>query len=376
MRILFVQYTSEWTGPSSSLVLLARGLRAKHELLAVLPGRGELAQRLADEGVDVRIFPAITKWQLVRLARLVRREAVDIVYANDENSTSRIAALAAHFGGGRYVCHVRSMGWNKSWLRLGYLRSADAVIAVSHACADSIRRFVRPGHLYVVHNGVSVEQLQPALECDRDHLRRMLDLPKEVVIVMGVAHLCERKGQLHSIEALGRLSLRRPDVHLCLVGSLSRDKSYVGKLRSMARLLGVEDRVHLMGFRPDVARLIRGAEVFVHTALVDPHPRAVVEAMAAARPVVAFDIDGVSETVVDGETGLLVQHKDDDLLAGALLELLDDPERAAGMGRAGRRRVESVFMDSAVTAKVRRILERLTDRGGHPTQEAPEQVER
>jgi len=359
VRILFVQYTSDWTGPSKSLALLARGLVGKHELLAALPGRGELGERLAEYGVDVFEFPSITKWQLPHLARLVRREGVDLVYANDTNSTSRIAAIAARLGGAGFLCHVRSMGWGKSRLRMLYLWSADAVIAVSRACAESVERFVRRRRLHVVYNGVPDEELGPATEDDRRYLRHQIGASDDAVVVMSLAHLCERKGQLHAVRALEELRAGGRAVDLCLVGSCDREPGYVQRIRDQVRQVGLGGRVHLLGFRADAARLVRGADLFVHTALADPHPRAVVEAMAAARPVVAFAVDGVSETVLDGRTGRLVRAKDHGALAAAIRELLDEPERARNMGDAGRRRVVSTFTEGAATEGVLEVLDGL-----------------
>lgn len=360
MRILFVQYTSDWTGPSKSLVLLAGGIGRQHELMAALPGGGVLGDRLTQQGVRVFEFPAITKWQLLDLTRLVRRERVDLVYANDTNSTSRIAAIAARLGGARYLCHVRSMGWGKSRLRMLYLWSADAVIAVSRACADSVERFVRRGRLHVVYNGVPEEELGPATEDDRRYLRRELGVSEDAVVVLSLAHLCERKGQLYAVRALQGLQTYGRAVHLCLVGSCERDPGYVQDIRDAVRERGLGDRVHLTGFRSDAARLVRGADVFLHTAVADPHPRAVVEAMAAARPVVAFAVDGVSETVVDGRTGKLVSPGDAGAVAAAIRELLDEPGLARSLGDAGRRRVASEFTAGAAAHKVLEVLDGLT----------------
>jgi glycosyltransferase involved in cell wall biosynthesis len=359
MRIMFVQYTSEWTGPSKSLLLLARALRAEHSLLAVLPGMGELSYRLTDEGVDVTSLPTVTKWQLPRLVRLIRRKRVDVVYANDTNSASRVGAVAAGLAGARYVCHVRSMGWGKSWWRLGYLRSASAVIAVSSACGESVRRFVRPGRLHVVYNGVGLEELCEPTTGDREYLREVLGLPGHARVVLSIAHLCARKGQQYALEAFIDISTQEPTAHLCLVGSQEREPEYFERLQYRALDAGLGGRVHFMGYRADAPRLLPGADLFLHTAVADPHPRAVLEAMAAARPVVAFDVDGVSETVVDGETGRLVEARNVRDLAAALTKFLNSREQAEAMGEAGRRRIEAAFTERAAAEGVLRVLDSL-----------------
>lgn len=357
MRILFVQYTSEWTGPSKSVFLLARSLRPEHEPVVVLPGTGPLVEALEREGIRHISFPAITKWQLGGLTRLVRREGFDVVYANNTSSASRIGFLAAKLAGAGFVCHVRGMGWDRSWRDLGYLKGADAVIAVSRACGDSVRRFVRRGRLHVVYNGVPVAELDPGQETDRSYARSQLRLPENARVVVSVAHVCERKGQLHAIEAMARVLPRLPGAHLCLVGSLDREPGYVEDVQRRIRETGLEDRIHLFGFRRDATRILRGADLFLHTAVADPHPRAVVEAMAAALPVVAYSVDGVSETLVDGETGRLVPVGDYAALGDAVRVLIEMPELAARFGAAGRRRVEARFTEEAAAEGVRRVLD-------------------
>ena len=359
MRILFVQYTPRWTGPSKSLAHLVRGLGPVHEPVVALPGTGALSEALDEAGVRRITLPAITKWQLPRLAGIVRRERFDVVYANSLSSTARIGLVAARLGGAAFVCHVREMGWGKSWLRLGYLWPADAVVAVSEACGASVRRFVRRGRLHVVHNGVPESELRPGSERDRAHLRVELGLPPDARVILSVAHVCERKGQEHAVRALQRLAGSVPGVHLALVGARDREPAYVRRLEAAARSWGLEGRVHLAGFRQDAARLLRGADLVVHTAAADPHPRAVLEAMAAGRAVVAFDVDGVSETVVDGVTGRLVAPGDADALSAAIGELLARPNRAAAMGVAGRERVAERFTTTATTAGVLRVLDSL-----------------
>ena len=376
MRILFVQYTADWTGPSKSVLLLARSLRPEHQPVVALPGTGPLVEALEREGIRHVSFPSITKWQLPELARLVRREGFDLVYANNTSSTSRIGFFAARLGGAAFVCHVRGMGWDRSWLELGYLRGADAVVAVSRACAESVRRFVRPGRLHVVYNGVPAGELALPTGADRDRARSELGLPEGATIVISVAHVCERKGQLHAVEAMRRVLPDLPDAHLCLVGSLEREPGYVATVRARIREAGLEERVHLTGFCTDTPALLRGSDIFLHTAVADPHPRAVVEAMAAGRPVVAFDVDGVSETVLEGETGRLVPAGDDEALAEAIRGLLEAPEGAERMGAAGRRRVETTFTEAAAADGVRRVLESLgasrrgDRRGGDPVEAA------
>jgi glycosyltransferase involved in cell wall biosynthesis len=110
--------------------------------------------------------------------------------------------------------------------------------------------------------------------------------------------------------------------------------------------------VILTGHRPDAARLVAGLDVFVITSLYEGLGRALTEALATARPVVATAVNGVPDLVEHGATGLLVAPADPDGAARAVGWLLDHPAEAAAMGRQGCRRVRSAFAPQAMCAAV------------------------
>jgi glycosyltransferase involved in cell wall biosynthesis len=363
-RVLFVSYTSEWTGPSNSLLLLARSLGDQFESTVLLPAGGDFERLLARHAIPTVTLPAITKHHLLSFVDLIRDGRFDLVYANTPDRTSRIALAAARVTGARYICHVRAMGWESSWIRLGHLRLADAVIAVSRAAAESVARFVAPSRLHVVYNGIDAGDPSKAVSSDK--MRELTGWPTGSLALVGLANLCERKGQTHAVAAMDLLRRRVPEARLALVGRLDREPEYASALQEEIRTRALVERVSLLGFREDGAALLRHADVMVHTALADPHPRAVLEAMVAGVPVVAFAVDGVAETVVHGETGLLVPPGDAPALADALEQLAREPDLRTRLGGAGRRRVVDYFSNESTVNGVRRVIEQVlavADRG-------------
>jgi glycosyltransferase involved in cell wall biosynthesis len=355
-HILFVSHSVEWVGPTQSLLLLAAGLQAEFEISVLVPGRGQFSEELDRNGIRYLSLPSLSKWAVPSITRMIRRESVDLVYGNNTRSPSRVGFVAASLAGRPFVCHVRSMEWQTSWARLGYLRLAKAVIAVSRACAGSVARFVSPDRVHVVYNGVRLGDYAADDERGRNSLRAELGLTDNTLLLASVSHLSQRKGQEHSIGAMAQILQALPDAHLCLIGRTDRDPAYVDRLRESARDANLSSHVHFLGFRDDVSRVLQEADVFVHTAAADPHPRAVVEAMAARLPVVAFAVDGVEETVVDGVTGHLVEAGNRSALAAAVLDLLTSPETRSRMGTAGRDRAERCFSADATTRQVRHII--------------------
>jgi glycosyltransferase involved in cell wall biosynthesis len=157
---------------------------------------------------------------------------------------------------------------------------------------------------------------------------------------------------------------RLPGVHGLFVGdALFGEQDYVAQVRSQARALGIEGRVHFLGFRSDIPRLMRAVDVVLHTAEApEPFGRVLVEAMLARRPVVAGRAGGAVEIVVEGETGLLVTPGDVEGYAAAVRALLADPERRADFGAAGAERAAREFSLDAMVRGVASEIEAATAR--------------
>jgi glycosyltransferase involved in cell wall biosynthesis len=357
-RILFVSYTADWTGPTHSLLLLVTHLRPRFEVAVLSQGTGLFSEALGREGIPYFGFPSLGKSAIPAMARLIRSKGFDLVYGNNTSRSSANALVASRLARVPFICHIREMVGHGSWLRFGFLRFADATIAVSRACAQTVARFVGQRAPHVVYNGVPVAPPEVSREEARASLLEQLGWPGDAKVVIGVGHISPRKGQQDAVRALAQIASRVPAAHLALVGAFDRDSTYVRETRALARDLGLERRVALLGFRQDVQRLLPGADVFLHTAVADPHPRAVVEAMAAGLPVVAFAVDGVAETVLNGETGLLAPTGDIPALAEALATLLEWPARRDAFGRRGRQRALTHFTAEETARHVGDIIDR------------------
>jgi glycosyltransferase involved in cell wall biosynthesis len=201
------------------------------------------------------------------------------------------------------------------------------------------------GRSLVVHNGIDVAPFRSAV--DKTRVRERMGLKPDVWVAGVVGRLDERKGHRYFLEAVQSLASREPRLFGVIVGE-GREKEV---LAAQLRTLGLEERVRLVGYWPDLAEALACLDVFVLPSLMEGHPLAVLEAMAASKPVVATSVGGNPEAVEDGVTGLLVPPRDPGALAEAIGALIRDPERAADMGRAGRRSLDRRFsLEAAVRA--------------------------
>ena len=350
--VAFVSYTGDWTGPTHSLSLLLEHLPDRFEVEVLVPGDGGFTRRLDELGVRAHLLGRLDKWSLPRLVRWLVSKRPSVLYANNTHSSSRVSSFAARLTGTPFVCHVRGMGWDKSRRKLGFLGSADAVIAVSAASAASVERFVDRERLHVVHNGVNLaEYSTPAPPADVD-----TSVPSAPVILSN-GHLMPRKAQLEAVRAFSRVAAVVPDVELWCVGATDRDPAYVDLLEEEVRRGNLGSSVRFLGFRRDIPSLLARSSVCLHTARSEAHGRAIVEAMAAGVPTVAFASGGPEESIEHGKTGFVVPFGDIDLLADFMLRLLRDEALRGRMAGAARQRAQNHFSAAATAERIDRILQ-------------------
>jgi glycosyltransferase involved in cell wall biosynthesis len=145
---------------------------------------------------------------------------------------------------------------------------------------------------------------------------------------------------------------------------LAGDGDERAALESQCAVLGLQERVLFLGYQQDVPNLLAHCDLFVLPSLYEGLPLAILEAMAAAKPVIATAVGGTGEVVVDGETGLLVPPGDPTALAGAIRKLLSDPPFARRLAAAGNVLVQRSFSTEAMVRRVSQVYEDLLARPG------------
>lgn len=357
LRVLFVSSTSEWIGATNSLLLLLKHLRHRYMTSVMLTGEGPFSEALRDLGVTVTYVDSLAKERIPAVARIVRRDGASLVHVNNTGGASRNALLAARIAGARCIAHCRSMPEQYSGWRLIPFNAANAVIAISQACADSLSRWIVADKIHVIHNGLDLGDYMGGRGVSNFEARRELGVNPEATLVMSVGHLMPRKAQHLAIQAVADCVTCGVGLHLALVGRLDRDPAYVESLRELTRELSIEDRVTFAGFRADVPRLLAASDVLIHTAIREAFGRAVIEGMASGLPVVALSTDGVREIVLHGETGYLVSHDAVSTLADLLRQLAADRDLRLRLGDRGRRHVMENFEASNTAESVAQLIE-------------------
>jgi len=335
MEILHVDPERGWGGGEVQVLTLLRELAARgHGSRVAADPRGRLAREVAAAGLPVEPLPIANALDVgagLRLRRLAAGH--DVVHFH----TARAHAVAPFCRGtGARLVVTRRMDYvprGGPYARWLYNRAVDAVIAISDGVRGALLRAgVRPDRIRVVPSGIDPASVE-ARPGDRAATRGRWGVAGDAILVLVLGALERRKGHAVLLGAAGRLALEAPALRYVFCGDGSERRT----LAAMAARLG--DRGVFAGFQRDVAACLAAADVVAVPSLHEGLGVAALEAMAAARPVVASRVGGLAEVVVEGETGLFAAPGDVTSLAAALRTVARDPALRARLGRGGRTRV-------------------------------------
>lgn len=359
LRVLeLVVSTEPGGGPAHVHELVSRLPREDFEVTVAGPGGGAYAERFRKEAAAFVDVPAdrLSLRALVAVRRLLVRRRIGLVHSHGKGAGlyGRLAARwvgvpAIHtFHGIHYAGYPA--GARAAYLALERLlggMSATVVhVSESQAREAAVLGLCPPGRTRVIANGVDAERIR-AGALPRDAARAALGLEPGTLVLGTVARLDPVKALDVLLEAFARVSRAQPAVHLVVIG----DGPEAGRLRALARTLGVDARVRFAGLVADASRLLPAIDVYVSASRREGLPLSLLEAMALGLPVVATRVPGHVDVVAEGVTGLLAAQGDPAGLAEALGALLADAARRETMGEAGRRHVENRFRVEQMVAE-------------------------
>lgn len=350
--------------------------------LACAPG--PFVADLTDQGFQVYPIPFHRSFNVVaharayrRLGRLLRRVRPTVVHTHTPVA-SLIARPAARRAGvpvvvytahGFYFHDAMHPLARRAHIRLektAQRRWADFLFTQS---SEDLRTAVEEGiapaeRSMAIGNGVDVERFAADRWSPEKQQARRQELGLDtgdgpVVIVIG--RLVREKGYLELLEAFAQVLPAHPRARLLSIGEAlpSDHDDSATQIRARAEALGLGKAVIFAGRRSDVAELLGLGDVFCLPSWREGLPRSIIEAMAAGLPVIATDIRGCREEVIDGKTGRLVPARQVEPLAEALDAMLGDAAARQRMGAAGRRRAVEEFDERMVIERQMRVLRRL-----------------
>jgi len=357
VNILHIDEQLGWRGGEQQASWLMQGLAKQgHRIFIAARPNGEFF-RADHGGIRVTRIPLpfrteLDPWTIINLARIVRRENVDILHAHSSHAHATAIYARALAGRGKVVVSRRVSFVPKAnpFNRWKY-NQPDIFIAVSGEVGNVLRNYGIPSEkVEVVYSSVDLNRLNV-----EPLPRKELGVPEDCPLLFSAGALVGHKDHVTLLEALPKVLQHFPDVRVLIAGEGNLRLQIEAKIK----ILRLADAVILLGHRKDVPRLTRAADLYVSSSWSEGLGTSVLEALACETPVVATVAGGVPEMVMPGETGYLVPNRDPDALAEAIIESLGNREHARAMARAGRELVERQFVTARMVEGTLRVYERL-----------------
>jgi glycosyltransferase involved in cell wall biosynthesis len=350
--LLLCEYATLNGGERSMLATLD-GLRAAGFSPTVMaPAQGPLADALLARHVELLPFECRTTAGTRRpqnqlrdeLGQRMQRRPPALLHANSL-AMGRLSGPVTADLGIPSLSHLRDI-INLSGQAIADLNRHTRLLAVSHAVREfHVAAGLTAEKVHVVYNGVDLDEFRP--RTPTGYLHGELGLPPESLLIGTIGQIGLRKGQDVLLHAAAAIADRLPQVHYLIVGRRHSEKEESRQFEQNLHDLSsgpLAGRVHFLGIRHDVARLLSELAMLVHSARQEPLGRVLLEASAAGLAVVATDVGGTSEIFPpDRDAARLVPSGDATALGTAIVELVDDPALRNRLGAAARRYAETRF---------------------------------
>jgi glycosyltransferase involved in cell wall biosynthesis len=346
MKILHVEAGKHYYGGARQVAYIIEGLAQRGvENVLACPIAADIAdavgstaqvQQIAMGGdADIGIV-----W---RLLQLIRKERPDLVHLHSRRGADIWGGIAARLAGTPCVLSRRVDNPEARWQAALKYRLYDHVITIS----EGIRRVLldeglSPARVSCVRSAVDASPYLASV--DRDAFLCEFGLPSDAIVIGMVAQLIPRKGHRYLLDAVEALRRNHPQLHVLLFGKGPLQHELAREITQR----GLNDIVHLVGFRNDLPQWLGGLDILAHPADMEGLGVSLLQASAAAVPIVTSRAGGLPEAVEDGVSGLLIPPGDVAALTQALRRLLDEPVLRRQLGAAGRARILSQFSIAAM----------------------------
>lgn len=317
--------------------------------------------------IDRKISPLANFISVYQLVKLLRKEKYDLVHVHTPIAAviGRIAAKIAGIKNLIYTAHgfpFHDQSPRKQYQFYFTIEKLMATITnlILSQSEEDVKtaqksRLCSPEKIHYLGNGVDTERFNRAQylhPSKQSQIRVSLGIPQTADLLVGtIGRMTRKKGSGYLIEAAAKLLPKFPKLHILVIGGqLSTDpEPFQEELLEKISILGLEKYVTLTDYRQDTPELLSLLDIFtLPTFTHEGLPRSILEAMSMSLPVVATDIRGCREAIVDGKTGFIIPPQDSNRLADTLEKLLSNPELRHTFGKASRQRIEAEYDERLV----------------------------
>jgi glycosyltransferase involved in cell wall biosynthesis len=336
--------------------------RSRFELeVAAMHGFGVYYDLVRRAGVPVHSLARhkLVPEYLISLVRLLRQGRFDLVHCHLIAANLIAKPLAAICGVPVLFNHdqCNDVFRYRNKVRLWLDRLANGITDQIIAVSASTRKFLLewekiPSHkVSLIYNAVDLERYSPGSEELRRQCRTQFGLPDTAKVVLGAGRLQAQKNFAGFLRAAAALSRRLPEVYFVIAGE-GPDR---GILENLARQLGLADRVRFLGFVTRMRELYLASDVLFFPSFFEGTPMTVLEAMAAGLPIVASEIDGTAEVLIDGVDALLAPAEQNQVFVDLLVRVLEDQALSQRLAQQALAKVRERYSATAMVSEVEKL---------------------
>jgi len=295
------------------------------------------------------------------IREFIKKNRVDIIHCHGYKSN--FYGLLASKG------QIPSVTTNHNWLTSHWklktycfldslwIRFFDRIVAVSNDVKKNMLRYEIPEQkIRVIDNGIALERFAKLVETNK--MKSQLGFDENIRIIGTIGSLGIEKGHIYLLEAAKEILDIVNDLRFLIIG----DGRLRKPLEDKSEKLGIKKQVIFMGQRKDIPELLMAMDIFVLPSIKEGLPMALLEAMAAKRPVIATRVGGIPKVIENRDTGILVEPKDIKGLRDAIIDLINDPKRMALLAREGFNRVRMNFSSDEMCKNYLKLYKGLTSR--------------
>lgn len=362
MNILFINSIgrNKFGGGEKWMVNAAKGLAERgHRVTLASKNNSRILDHARKQGVAtevINIRSDISPLKTLQIARWLKHHDIEILICN-LNKDVRVAGLAARLAATPVVLARHGMLLcGKKWKhKISLTKLTDGIITNSSTIKQAYEEYgwFPTDFVKVIYNGIVIPQEVTTMDFTSRFSGKK--------IIYSAGRLAEQKGFSYLIQAAAILQKKRDD----LVFIVSGEGKLLEKLQQQVREAGLQNRFIFEGFSSDIYPYLKSCDLFVLASLFEGMPNVVMEAMAMTKAVIATDVNGARELIVDYETGLIVPPKDPFALAHAIASLISDPEKLQKFGREGKKRVSEQFTMTKMVDDLEKHLSEKLEKKGH-----------
>lgn len=365
MRILYAIDNLEFGGGERGFLQIIGGLyQGNYSLKVACNCGGEFEARLRAMNIQLERVNMKSKFNLftiLKLIRILKEGRFHIIHSQGARADFFGRVSGRLVGIPHILCTIQMPveGFDVGRLRKKIYRFIDSLtecyVETFIVVSDFLRKVLIERHgipaqrVVKIYNGVELSQYHP--DAEHGKLRKEWGIPQDVPFTGAIGRMVWQKGFKYFIEAAPEIVRVVPEAMFLFVG----DGPLKKELEDLAASLKVKERIIFAGFRSDTREILSAIDLLVIPSLLEGFPMITLEGMAMAKPIVATNIDGITEQITDGINGILVPPKDPSALAKAVIRVLNDKEWAKAMGLSARGKVEQDFSVEKMVAETEKV---------------------